>query len=343
MAEQLCLPSACRAGTLLDPMSPNVSPNVSSVACPHCGGAPRGTPWDLTDRLFRTTAKRFLVHRCGNCALRYLAPVPPFSELAGYYPKTYWTGPSDRTEGKGLHGRLTEFYRRTMLFDHARFVRHVASDQRARGLTPHWLDIGCGDGSVLETVGVRPCVGLDTSKDALRQVLARGIPAVNGWVTQAPLREGTFSIVSMFHVLEHVEDPVAFLSGAGKLVGPGGSLVVQVPNARSIQAWMMGRKWAGYDVPRHLIHFTPRHLRETAERAGFQVVRQTQLSVRDNPTTLVNSVFPRLYPLARANQPSMLRDLTYLALTLLAIPPTFLGALCGLGATVMIEARRPSG
>lgn len=312
----------------------------AQVACPHCGGAPRGEPWNLTDRLFRTTDKRFLVHRCGTCALRFLAPVPPWSELAGYYPKTYWTGPSDRVVEKGLHGRLTELYRRTMLFDHARFVRRVAREQAARGLAPFWLDIGCGDGSVLETVGVKPCVGLDMSKDALRQVLARGIPAVHGWVTQAPVREATCSIVSMFHVLEHVEDPVAFLKGAGKLLKPGGSLVVQVPNARSIQAFVTGRYWAGYDVPRHLIHFTPKHLRETAERAGFRVVRSTQLSVRDNPTTFVNSVFPRLYPLARAAEPSLLRDLTYLALTVASIPPTFLGALCGFGATVMIEARR---
>jgi len=313
---------------------------MSQVVCPHCGGSPKGEPWDLTDRLFRTTAKRFLVQRCGSCALRFLAPVPPFSELAGYYPKTYWTGPSDRAEGKGLHGRLTELYRRTMLFDHARFVRRVASEQRKKGLAMRWLDIGCGDGSVLETVGVRPCVGLDSSRDALRQVLARGIPAVQGWVTQAPLREGAFSIVSMFHVLEHVDDPVEFLRGAGRLLAKGGSLVVQVPNARSLQAFLLGKYWSGYDVPRHLIHFTPRHLRETAERAGFHVVRQTQLSVRDNPTTLVNSVFPRLYPLARAAEPSFLRDVTYLGLTLLAIPPTFLGALCGFGATVMIEARR---
>lgn len=299
------------------------------MKCPHCGHGASNQTWTLPDRLFRTTDERFDVHRCAGCGIRFLWPVPPFEQLARYYPQGYWTGERDRA---------TEAYRRFMLRDHARFVRGIAARQRANGVQPRLLDIGCGDGSVLDAIGIERSIGLDDSLGALGALRARGFAGVRASVLQLPFAPATFSIVSMFHFLEHVSPAEPFLRSAQRVLAPGGSLVVQVPNMRSIQAMLLGRHWAGYDVPRHLVDYTPCHLCEAVERAGFDVVQITQKSIRDNPTTLVNSLFPSLYPPARA-QRSRLSDLTYLALVGLALPFTLLETLLGMAATVMVEAR----
>src|SRR5262249_32152577 len=106
----------------------------------------------------------------------------------------------------------------------------------------------------------------------LRQVVARGFGATRGSLCESPISAGSCSIVTLFHVLEHVPDPAEFLGAAGAIVAPGGSLVVQVPNARCLQAALLGRRWAGYDVPRHLVNFTPALLRRVVDSAGFRVV-----------------------------------------------------------------------
>ena len=253
-------------------------------------------------------------------------------------------GPSDRRPGAGRLGWWLERYRRAVLVDHVRFVRAVVERQRAAGEWRGLLDVGCGDGSFLEALGARPALGLDWSGEAVRAVSARGFPALRGQLLSAPLAEGRLSVVTMFHYLEHVTPAAEHLSAARRLLGPGGRLVVQVPNAAAWQARLLRGAWGGYDPPRHLVDYDTRTLRRTLERHGFRVRRTTHRSQRDNPTTLANSLAPALYPPARLGRtdrrPSLdgLSSLAYLGLVLAATPPTWLEALLGRGAAVMMEA-----
>jgi SAM-dependent methyltransferase len=313
------------------------------MTCPACGGSARSRG-QVSDRLFRTTAQRFGLCSCQACGLWFLDPIPPPAELAGYYPRGYWVG----AQG-GAQGRLTERYRMAVLRDHVRFVAAIVAEQHARGMAVRILDVGCGDGSFFAALSRHPvfraarprCVGLDQSLDAARAVRARGFDALLGQLTALPLRDRTFSLVTMFHYLEHVHPAGPHLAAVQRLLVAGGELVVQVPNAESFQARVLGRRWGGFDPPRHLIHYGRRTLRESLRRHGFEVVRDTTFSLRDNPTTLVNSLLPGLYPPARAaaGRRSALADLLYLAAVLAAMPPTWLEAACGHGAAVMARAR----
>ena len=132
----------------------------------------------------------------------------------------------------------------------------------------------------------------------------------------------------MFHYLEHVASAQASLEAVRHLLAPHGRLVVQVPNA-------LGRLWSGYDPPRHLVNYSERTLRRTLDDNGFEVLRVSHFSVRDNPTMLVISLLPRLYPperLIRApRKPAALREL--------AAALTLVESLFGHGAAVTFEAR----
>jgi len=320
---------------------------ASGMQCPACGSGRCAEVWQAGDRLFRTTAETFRMRRCAACGVLFLAPPPRPEDLARYYPETYWTGAACRDGGGTLRRRLANRYRRAVLRSHVRFVSRVVAEQRQRGVRVRLLDVGCGDGSVLEALGVPSAVGLDSAPGAVRATRARGLDAVRGTLVARPFRPASFSLVTMFHVLEHVPDVTPHLEAVWGLLQDGGDLVVQVPNAASWQGRCLGERWAGFDVPRHLVNYPPRVLRCLLGRHGFAVVRTTQLCLRDNTALLASSLLPGLYPPARAARrqaeaplAAWARDLAFLAATLAALPVTLVESLVGRGATIMVHARR---
>lgn len=317
------------------------------ASCPVCSSTRTRLRWrGLPDRLFRTTAERFDVARCADCGAHFLLPIPSQQQLAGYYPDDYWVGPSDREDGRVAQGGLLERYRQFVLRDHVRFVRRVLQAQREHGMPIRVVDVGCGDGSFLQALGEPACVGLDRSEPALRAVRARGIEAVSGTLGDHPLPKRSFSLVTAFHFLEHVHPIEPILLAMRELLAPGGAIVVQVPNQDSWQAKLLGRWWAGYDVPRHVVDYSARTLCRTLDRCGFEVLATNHHCLRDNPTTIANSVVPSLYPPARMARTgarsglgATVANLTYLGVTLLSTPFCVLESLCGRGGSVMVHAK----
>jgi SAM-dependent methyltransferase len=84
---------------------------------------------------------------------------------------------------------------------------------------------------------------------------------------------GEWDLVMLHHSLEHMEDQVATLSTARRLLSPRGYVLVRIPVVSS-EAWdRYGTDWAQLDAPRHFFLHSERSLRLAAELAGLQVVR----------------------------------------------------------------------
>lgn len=264
-----------------------------------------------------------------------LYPWPDPAELATYYPENYWFDPSD------------DGWRNYALHGHTEFVRR-ALDESALALLPV-LDVGCGAGLFLRDLGLPPnrLVGLDFSSNAASVAWkTHGVPAICGALPRAPFKRESFAVITMFHVLEHLYDPVAYLVAAHKLLHPEGRLILQVPNASSWQFLLLGENWNGLDVPRHLILFKERDLRNLLEHCGFEIIRTKHFSLRDNPSGLATSLAPALDPKARkvrglreARLVKQIKDALHLLLTMASVPLAWLEAVCGAGSTLMIEAR----
>jgi SAM-dependent methyltransferase len=147
-----------------------------------------------------------------------------------------------------------------------------------RPARPRVLDVGCGNGAFL--MGLlqhhdAEAWGLDIARGALDQLarLDGRLRLVAGELHQADLPEEHFDLITLWHALEHDGDPVGVLRRAGQLLRPGGSLVAEVPNAAGLIARLCGRCWLGWDLPRHLVHFSAATLRRTALKAGLDRVR----------------------------------------------------------------------
>ena len=275
-----------------------------------------------------------------GCRLIRLNPRPKPSELNDHYPPGYWFSEGDDSPA--------QIYRKFVLRDHLQFAETALRDAKEDGLV---LDVGCGGGLFLQMLrerGAKRVTGLDFSLDAAKVATRRaGVPVTCGSLSQAPFAPESCAMITMFHVLEHLYDPRAYLETARELLKPNGRLVVQVPNAACWQFLLLGDRWNGIDVPRHLIDFRQSDLDSLLEHSGFEVLRHKHFSLRDNPAGMASSLAPSLDPMARrlrgiqeTPQARTIKDLIYGALTLTCLPFTLLEAACRAGSTIMVEAKK---
>ena len=74
--------------------------------------------------------------------------------------------------------------------------------------------------------------------------------------------------VVLWHVLEHLDDPLGALERVRSWLKPGGLVLLGVPNPASVQARIAGPGWLHFDAPRHRVHLTPRGLESLVRSAG---------------------------------------------------------------------------
>jgi SAM-dependent methyltransferase len=135
------------------------------------------------------------------------------------------------------------------------------------------LEVGCGTGVVLRQL-VEVCrgaevVGIDLFPEAVAFASRRAsCPVLVGDVLNPPSL-GEFDLVGMFDVLEHLPDDRAILRGLGRLLKPGGALILTVPAHMSL--------WSYFDVSAcHCRRYERDELAAKLAETGFNVVYLTE-------------------------------------------------------------------
>ncbi len=200
------------------------------------------------------------------------------------------------------------------------------------------LDLGAGDGRLAKALAdaghhvtaVEPFRGV---RESPRLTVLRED------VDDLDLPEHSFDAAVLWHVLEHLPEPLATLEHARRWLVPGGRLLVGVPNLASLQARIGGGSWFHLDPQRHLVHFTPGGLLALLARAGFTDLRRRVVLVDQAPAgmwmTLLNRITRRPEALRAfvRREPVASRDV---ALTgVLALPLLPPAVLLELGATAV--------
>jgi SAM-dependent methyltransferase len=126
------------------------------------------------------------------------------------------------------------------------------------------LDVGAGDGALLDALGARGREALGLERAAARPDMR---------AAELSEIEGDWSAIVFWHSLEHLRDPGSALERAAQLLRPGGVLVIAAPNADSLQARLFGDRWLALDLPRHLVHIPAHSLLERLRALRLQVER----------------------------------------------------------------------
>jgi SAM-dependent methyltransferase len=219
--------------------------------CPLCSST-SSDPFD--QRIFR--GSRVQNHICGKCGLVYQTPRMTEEEMVLYYQADYRRTYQGK-EGPVASDLTVQTARAQSLLE---FIRpHICTLDRS-------LDIGCSAGQTLQLFndhfGSTP-VGIEPG-DAYREYTRNtGITVYSSLDELQKTGEKKFNLICMSHVLEHLPHPVEYLGHIGEtLIEPGGWLLVEVPNLFAHDSFETA----------HLVSYSPHTLRQTLEKAGFDVV-----------------------------------------------------------------------
>lgn len=134
------------------------------------------------------------------------------------------------------------------------------------------LDIGAGTGDFLneclqnnwKAFGVEPSLKAREIAKSKNVVLEEDL---------ASYANQKFDVITLWHVLEHVENLETYIQSLKKLLKKEGTLFVAVPNHKSFDAIYYGKFWAAYDVPRHLWHFSQTSIHKIFKHISIKVVQ----------------------------------------------------------------------
>ena len=297
------------------------------MICPACGG--EATAWLRAPGSEPGDASSYELVRCPACGTAATGG-------AGPGPTAYTSGvySADRPRLRHLVDVVLRLATRLPL----RALRRAGVEPDAAV-----LDVGAGRGRLVAALreGGYRAEGIDP--------WPRG-PGVAQASVGEHRAEGLDAVV-LWHVLEHVADPLATLERVRGWLRPGGVVLVATPNIESLQARIAGSTWFHLDVPRHRTHLTPRGLDELFARARLEPVRTYHLVPEHNFHGMWFALLSRLgmragfpFHLLKRNVPAHPRDLALLLLAgpLLLLPALVLelvAAAVRRGGTVVVVGR----
>ena len=215
-----------------------------------------------------------------------------------------WMSGEAIREFERKHGRDTpDVHFRRGIHNTAHLLRIESLTRCIRGGTAvRLLDFGCGWGHFLAAATVFGFTAVGVDRDAERQEEARkrGVLVVDSLAALEEQVSELFHAVTLFEVLEHVEEPLELLRALRACLAPGGVLVLEVPDCRGVNGINTRSDYLKIHPLEHINAFTPTTLRALASRAGYQLIAEVPAHVttsrlrllKAEAKTLLRRVFP---------------------------------------------------
>jgi 2-polyprenyl-3-methyl-5-hydroxy-6-metoxy-1,4-benzoquinol methylase len=243
-------------------------PAIATEEVPRCivCGAATSTPFASGyDYELRTCRNEWQFVQCASCAHVWLNPRPAIASLEVIYPKHYYAydyesriNPAARWAKSRLDARKFR-----------RILKHIRQPRS-------FLDIGCGSGRYLRTMkslglGTQHIHGVELDDNVVGALQREGFSVQCARAEDAMFEPASLDLVTMFHVIEHVDSPDKVVRRIAEWVPPGGVLAIETPNLDSLDQRLFSKHlWGGYHIPRHWHLFTAATLARLLRDAGFE-------------------------------------------------------------------------
>lgn len=243
---------------------------IRYTQCPVCKSTDFSEVMQAKD--YTVSGEMFGIAHCKACTHRFTNPVPGQAEIGPYYKSAEYV--SHTNTSKGLINALYQRVRKITLRSKRKLL------ERSTGLSKGaHLDVGSGAGAFLATMKAAgwDCLGLEPDPDA------RAVAKADFGVEAKPIEElfnlgeEKFDAITMWHVLEHVHELDAYMVKLKALLKDNGRLFIAVPNYTSFDGQKYQAKWAAYDVPRHLYHFSPTSMKRLLELNGLKLIEMKRM------------------------------------------------------------------
>jgi SAM-dependent methyltransferase len=243
-----------------------------SVPCALCGRS-EVSPFYACGEPNKMTADVFQLVRCDNCRLVYVNPRPDEKEMDGFYFREYYKKPPKELatvvgEAAGLLNR-----------------NRVANISRGRK-SGRILDVGCGDAGFLAGMAAAgwEAWGVETSSAGAALASTRpGLRIHTKPLVDCGLPADYFDVITLWHSVEHLDRPIAYLKEARRLLKPDGVLFLALPNIDGLEFKVFKGAWFHLDLPRHVTQFNPTTASALVRAAGLDPFRINHYCWEYNP------------------------------------------------------------
>lgn len=237
---------------------------IHITSCPVCSGTECSE--DLVCNDYLVNREAFSLWRCAGCGFMFTQDFPSEDEIGRYYDSPEYISHSDSQ--KGLVNSLYHLARKIAMRSKSSLVSKYASEKADK-----LLDIGSGTGYFMHTMCEKKWIvtGIEKSDPARYQAHEKfGLNTQDShFLFEIP--EKTKDVVTMWHVLEHIENLNKTMEQIHRIVKDDGTVFIALPNKASFDARHYKEYWAAYDVPRHLWHFSPGDFERFANKHNFSL------------------------------------------------------------------------
>ncbi len=227
---------------------------MSETICPICSGKNTSIFYEgLSDFTFKTTDKKFDLFCCTNCDAKFQHPFIPESEVGKYYPASTY-------QPFQLNSNLIS--PKLKYSPQSIYIRKLMTEHKPEDVFS-LIDVGCGGGTFLMTVKKyfpnAELMGIDVSETAVQNLKSVNIDCVCSSLYDFNINK-KFDYVVSSQVLEHLNQPYAFIKKIKELASNKSQIMIDVPASDSYSAKKYGRNWVHWDLPRHSILYSAKTL-----------------------------------------------------------------------------------
>ena len=250
--------------------------------CPLCKGKRIAKKIICKDH---TTSKEYFnIVSCETCDFTFTNPSPEGENLANYYKSDMYISHTNNS-----NGTFKWMYQKTRTYAIHRKIRFL---KKIKKEGTH-LDIGCGTGEFLNACKKNgyKTAGIEPSKTARKKAIENYNLSITKNTDLAQYNNAEFDTISMWHVLEHVEDLNGTLIQLKRILKPKGKLLIAVPNHKSWDAKYYKEFWAAWDVPIHLWHFSKMTIKHLFENSSFKLIKSKPMIFDSYYVSLLSEEF----------------------------------------------------
>ena len=250
--------------------------------CPICGNTYFLDFIKVKD--FFLSNEEFTIQECKQCQFRFVNPQPETEDLQSYYKSQEYISHSNTK--KGL---INKIYHIARIYNLAKKYKYIRKYKKNGTL----LDIGCGTGEFLRYCKNKHWNVLGIEPDENARQFAQDVYNLNvkPYKDLLLIEDHSFDVITMWHVLEHVQNVNEYLLEIKRLIKHDGLVFIALPNHLSYDAQKYQQYWAAWDVPRHLYHFTPISFKKLIQKYNFTITQIIHMKIDSYYVSLLSEKY----------------------------------------------------
>lgn len=210
---------------------------------------------------------QFRIYKCRWCNAVFTDLNIDNEYYKKYYPEDYY---EDNQVSKSIN-KLLRLFKEISFKNRLRTIK----DYSPKGRTI--LEIGCAKGDFLRWLPSSfEKYGIELNEAGYQYVKKnyKDIKIYNIDIGRKSFNNGgKYDIIVMWHVLEHVYNPIDFIKRLSDILAEDGVIIFDVPNKNSIGFNLTKDAWFHLDAPRHLFHYTYNSVKWVLQKYNFEIVK----------------------------------------------------------------------